>query len=103
MSESIVEIIERPYLMDGMKVYSYGEQREDIVRCGECSLCKESAIFDDEGNAIGVKHECARPFMFLQRGGMVKSALSPLNGMIVVLQQVRLDGFCAWGKRREDA
>ena len=76
---------------------------DGIVMCGECSLCKKSVITDDEGNVIDVKHECTRPFMVLQREGMVKSAFSPLNGMIVVLQQVCLDGFCAWGKRREDA
>jgi len=72
-----------------------------IVRCGECDLCKESAILDDEGNMTGVKHECARPFMILKKGGIAESVFNPLGGVAVVLQQVKPDGFCAWGERRD--
>lgn len=49
MSESIVEIIERPYLMDGMKVYSYGDQREPIIRGSECSLFDRCPIRKGDG------------------------------------------------------
>ena len=72
-----------------------------IVRCGECSLCKESTIFNDEGKKIGVKHECSRPFMILKRGGIAESVFDPLSGVAVVLQQVKPNGYCAWGERRD--
>lgn len=72
-----------------------------IVRCGECSLCKESTIFNDEGKKIGVKHECSRPFMILKRGGIAESVFDPLSGVAVVLQQVKPNGYCEWGERRD--
>ena len=51
-SEFIIEVIERPYLMDGMVVCSYGEQREMIIRCRDCIkklACIETGRFIPNG------------------------------------------------------
>ena len=81
----------------------WGEIREKIVRCRDCEMCKEQEIYDKNGNVEGVSYKCARPIMFLEKGGVSTRSMffgSNLNGMSVVLQNVTPNGFCAWGRKK---
>lgn len=77
--------------------------REEIVRCRNCEMCKEQEIYDENGNVEDVEFKCARPIMFLEKGGMSTRSMqfeSYLGGMSVILQNVNPNGFCAWGKKK---
>ena len=77
--------------------------KEEIVRCKDCEMCKEYEIYDDKGNVEKVELRCTRPIMFLEKGGMSMQEMlfgSCLNGMNVVLQNVKPNGFCSWGKKQ---
>lgn len=84
MIERIVEIVEHPYLVDGEKVYSYGDQREEVVRCGECK------------HMHTVRHWLGMDVIECWLHADSESGALGKNG-------TQPDGFCAWGKRREDA
>lgn len=67
--ERIVEIVDHGG-MEGAHAYSYGEAREEIVRCRDCKWCMAywKATYCDR-----FKHS---------------------------LPTAELDGFCAWAERR---
>lgn len=79
--ERIVEIVDHGGL-EGWHSYSYGEAREEIVRCGACENC------------------------IVQRGEL--ACMGPLTTSWDYyadqpqVTPVPPDGFCAWGKRREN-
>lgn len=79
--------------------------KEEIVRCRDCEMCKEQEIYDENGNVERVEFQCSRPIMFLENAGVSKQPMhigSLSNYMNIVLQNVDLDGFCAWGKRKRN-
>lgn len=97
--EYICEVIEPPAFDSYHKIAFL----QEVVRCKDCEMCKEYEIYDDKGNVEKVEFRCARPIMFLEKSDMLTQSMqfgSYLNGMNVVLQNVKLDGFCSWGKKR---
>lgn len=99
MTEYICEVIEPPAFDSYHKIAFL----EEVVRCKYCEMCKEYEIYDEKGNVERVEFRCTRPIMFLERRSVSMQEMlfgSNLNGMNVVLQNVKLDGFCSWGKRK---
>lgn len=88
MSESIVEIVEHPYLVDGEKVYSYGDQREEVVRCRDCKHYAEDAGFCTRFREVVEEHlDLDWPYQIPEWGYLESTP----------------DDYCSWGKRRDDA
>lgn len=78
--------------------------REKVVRCKDCEMCKEYEIYDDKGNVERVEFRCTRPIIFLERRSVSMQEMlfgSNLNGMNVVLQNVKPNDFCSYAKRKE--
>lgn len=73
MGEFVVEILDH----DNGESHSYGETREEVVRCRECIHCEE---------AINGRALCERFSMEGHNGTLYPT--------------VEWDGFCAWGERK---
>ena len=102
--EYIVKLGHEAFYDDfGFEVFEECDVVKEIVRCKDCEMCKEYEIYDDKGNVEKVELRCTRPIMFLEKGGVSMQEMlfgSCLNGMNVVLQNVKPNDFCSWGKKQ---